>query len=492
MIAQAAQIGFLLAVAAVAQDQLASPPPPPPAPKPVATGAGTLEGVVINSVTRGGIPGVDVNVNAPNVRYTTTTDGAGRFIFRNMKEDEYRASVSRDGFAIPPSFAGGPPVRVGTGSPARIEIEMTPYSSLRGRVVDEDRQPVVGASVQLSLSLGTRDSVTTAADGSFEFKNLLPATVTLLAKPKPPERRSGPEATPADGEVRLGQVATYYPSVTDSAQASKILIQGGANLSGYEIRMQRLPVYRVRGVVIDESGKATPNVTVRLSKRVRQVLTFGGIGARKSWVFGSGTERDPMSTVTDRTGTFVFEAVNAGDWKLEAEAVWGWVESTKQDIQDRGNAEITVSRRDVEGLQIRLARNFELPVRVSWDSPVAPTGTFAEVVLVPLDGGNASPMSRARQRPDGNFQMIRQLWPGRYMIAPESHAMAVMQPGYYLSAARIAGLDVLGQAFELTRTSPPIEVVYRNKAATLRGAIERAQPATVLLFPASKAPGTGA
>jgi hypothetical protein len=455
---------------------------------------------VINTVTRVGVSGVDVTVNARDVRYSTTTDAAGRFIFRNMKEDEYRSSVHKDGFAIPPNFPGNRPVRVGTGNPARTEIELTPYSSLRGRVVDENRQPVAGANVQLSLSLGTRDSVTTSAEGSFEFKNLLPATVTLLARPKPPERRSGPEPAPTKsavdgplaGEIRLGLVATYYPSVTDPAQAAKIIVQGGADMNGYEIQMQRLPVYRVRGVVLDESGKPAPKVTVQLGKRrERQALTVGGmmtpVNTRRAWIFGPGAERDSITTVTDKAGAFVFEEVSAGDWKLQAESEWGWVESTKQDTQDRGYAEVTVGRRDVEGLEIRLARNFSLPVRVNWESPVPPAGTFAEVMLVPLDGGNAPPV--ARRRPDGTFQITQQLWPGRYMIAPESLAMPAMNPGYYLSAARIAGTDVLGQAFELSSTSPPIEVVYRNKGATLRGAIERAQQGTVLLFPASRTPG---
>jgi hypothetical protein len=494
--ARAARLSFLLAVAAVAQGQ-AQPPPPP---QPVATGAGTLEGIVINTVTRVGVSGVDVTVNARDVRYSTTTDAAGRFIFRNMKEDEYRSSVHKDGFAIPPNFPGNRPVRVGTGNPARTEIELTPYSSLRGRVVDENRQPVAGANVQLSLSLGTRDSVTTSAEGSFEFKNLLPATVTLLARPKPPERRSGPEPAPTKsavdgplaGEIRLGLVATYYPSVTDPAQAAKIIVQGGADMNGYEIQMQRLPVYRVRGVVLDESGKPAPKVTVQLGKRrERQALTVGGmmtpVNTRRAWIFGPGAERDSITTVTDKAGAFVFEEVSAGDWKLQAESEWGWVESTKQDTQDRGYAEVTVGRRDVEGLEIRLARNFSLPVRVNWESPVPPAGTFAEVMLVPLDGGNAPPV--ARRRPDGTFHITQQLWPGRYMIAPESLAMPAMNPGYYLSAARIAGTDVLGQAFELSSTSPPIEVVYRNKGATLRGAIERAQQGTVLLFPASRTPG---
>ena len=82
--------------------------------------------------------------------------------------------------------------------------------------------------------------------------------------------------------VRMGTVAIYYPSATEPAQAVRIPVRTGQNVSGIEIRLKSVPVHRVSGVVLNEAGKPAAHATVKLMGRAgtaRQGIGTGMIMA---------------------------------------------------------------------------------------------------------------------------------------------------------------------------------------------------------------------
>jgi hypothetical protein len=199
-------------------------------------GRGVVEGSVIDSATRSGIAGVTVKLYTRlGVRYETTTDAAGRFTVREMKEDDYDSSFERDGFAPPEAsrvlFKFKPLLRVNGKNPARLDVEMVPWAKIRGRVVDADGNPAAGAAVTLDgPRIGPSGEETTDGDGTFTFNKLLPGSYTILARPK---------ATPLAKDARDNRmefVPTYFPSVVERLQASPVIVRAGADASGNEIQ----------------------------------------------------------------------------------------------------------------------------------------------------------------------------------------------------------------------------------------------------------------
>jgi hypothetical protein len=134
-------------------------------------------------------------------------------------------------------------VQVGQ-EPVRLRIEMVAFASVRGRVLDPEGKPVAQATVTLG-----RANESTDDEGQFVFAKVVPGSYTLQAS-----LNSDTHNLQAVGEDRTEIVPTWFPSVIESNQAEHILVQGGVNLSGYEIRLRTAPVYRVRGGVLTENG----------------------------------------------------------------------------------------------------------------------------------------------------------------------------------------------------------------------------------------------
>ena len=106
------------------------------------------------------------------------------------------------------------------------------------------------------LSADDNSGEVTDENGEFVFKDLAPGSYTVAAKPAAKIRIQ-------DG-VRLGMVAMYYPSATEPAQATRIPVRTGQDVSGIEIRLKSVPVHRVAGVVLNEAGKPAAHATVKL------------------------------------------------------------------------------------------------------------------------------------------------------------------------------------------------------------------------------------
>jgi hypothetical protein len=107
---------------------------------------GSIEGVVVNGVTRVGIAGALVKFyTQQGVRYETTTDFAGAFRITGVQAGQYRSSFDKVGFEPP---AQTPEARVTGPDPVRFTVEMAPLGRLAGRVLDAEGNPVAGIEVE--------------------------------------------------------------------------------------------------------------------------------------------------------------------------------------------------------------------------------------------------------------------------------------------------------------------------------------------------------
>jgi hypothetical protein len=166
----------------------------------------------------------------------------------------------------------------------------------------------------------------------------------------------------------------------------------------------------------------------------------------------------------------------------------GYIEETKRDIQGVGKQAVSVSRKDVTDIGIRLITNFNLPLTVDIEDAPGGVGPSSagpgrvNVVLMPVDGG-PEVWGMAPNRNEN--PIMDRTYPGEYRVIAQT-----FRPGFYVASVDYAGRPVSDQPVEIESGAQPLHVVLRNHAGQVRGVIEKGQAATVLRLSASNA-GTG-
>lgn len=398
--------------------------------------AQTISGTVTDAVTHTPIPGATVFLSAgatDESTLDTTSDAAGRFRFTGLAAGNYQAAVRKTGFN-PTSESVEVHLTAGD-DPLELNLVLTPWSKIRGRVLDADRHPVAQAAVMLLTRW--RDGrwfAVSDKQGQFEFADVPPSEYVLNAHPA--ADRDPPEAT--------APAPTWYPSATDQLNATSIQVQPGADLSGYDIVLRSVPPVTLSGKVTDESGEPGP-------------------GAALSLLFDTS---EVLKTTSAEDGSFEFRVACRGAARLTAELHRG--ETTL-----RGFTSVPISNHDIESVALRLAAPFTLSASVELGDPDATIEGQAYLVAVDRTGVHVTaPLDR------NGFQ-LKNVYPGRYAVYVQAES-----PGRYLDSVKLGGLDITsGREFELVAGSAPLKITFKGGGGVVRGAIENGDRAGVVLIP---------
>jgi hypothetical protein len=407
-----------------------------------------VEGRVTNQVTHAGIEGIEVALqntasrNGPS--YTGTTDGAGGFRIEGVPDGEYRASFGKPGF-LPANHLFRVSSPVGT---VQLQLELAAMPRLHGRVVDADGHPVSGAVIQLvHLGGGGRPNATSGKDGAFDFEEMLPSTFVIRAIPP---RGLEPPRLAAD-EIGIW-AATYYPDVTEQFRAERISLRPGDERE-CEIKLRAVPVFHVRGLVVDEEDRPVPGASVKL-------LSPDSLDARSHATF----ESPEGQTTAAEDGAFEFAAVRSGEWYLLASGKRG-------ERSLSGVVTGTVSKSDWENVKIQLVVPFTVRGIVERDGPSSTRHTW--VGLIPAWQIRLMGIHNET----GAFE-IDGVVPGKYRILLEEPL-----PGSYVDSIQYGGRDVMGQTVDVMDASLPIRVVYKTNGGRVQGSVENGGGAIVVLLP---------
>jgi hypothetical protein len=456
--------------------------------------AGSIEGRVTNSVTGEPVIGVKVRfLDRHSYVHDTVTDSSGSYRITGLEDGDYRGTFTKDGFADESRNLNNPSYHVSGDVAVSASVQLKPWGSLRGRVVDEEGKPVAGVRVERDLvAPGSLDGDTvTDEKGEFVFQDLTSGSYMLVAKPEAKTRMQ-------DG-VRVGTVAMYYPSATEPAQATRIPVRLGDNVSGIEIRLKSVPVHRVAGVVLGADGKPVAHATVKLMGRVgtvRQTLMFvpsmsigadgGGrlvsmFGKSNSGAVGPGPEPEVARVESQEDGTFEFAAVEEGDWRLSA------IAGEYDEAPLGGIASAPVSEKDVEEVRIRLTAQFPVEVTADLGDTQGPvTGSRCDArsgcvvqhgpVVLSLTALEGQPRAYVAD-PANNLSKLNAAFSGRYRVMQGLG----MQGDAYVAAVMWGGRDVNGQVVELTAGGGPFQVIFKSGLGKVRGTVESGEGASVFL-----------
>ena len=415
-----------------------------------AQSTGSVTGSVVDRVTGSGIPGVLVVVYTRQaVLYEITSDASGDFQVFGMKPGNYEVRFEKEGYdkivtKIPPQ-----PYKVGQGQdPVRIRLELTRHVSFSGRVLDPEGNPISQGTVRLG-----NFKVPVAADGTFTVKDLVPGSYNLAAIPNA-------SRVPEGARVPV-----------PTAAPAPVVIRGDVDVTGYEIRLETAEVYRVSGVVLDETGNPKPNVAIQLLPKIQSGSRAVGTGTFLTFVGRGPTVGPEEARVTSAAdGSFEFPQVRSGDWQLAGVSA-GPIDSVDA-IKNfhSGGLSVVVADRSVENLQLRQTPSFQITGTIDWGD--VPRGLRTTVGLQPADGRIAVSLPLFTQ-PDGTLAPST-ITPGRYLILPSAG------PGYYPASVQLNGQEVFGKPVDLFPGST-IRVSYKAANGSLRGSVDNCNGGVVLI-----------
>jgi hypothetical protein len=426
----------------------------------------TVEGTVVNRVTRQGISGVTVTLDrgAAGLAYRGVTDSSGAFRILEVDPGDYLPVFEKRGLSV----AGGSSKLLHVAAdavPIRLRAEMVPWTRIAGRVLDAQLQPVPRVSVTLVPLRAARGTVgtvaTTGDDGAFTLATEA-GMYRLLADPYQSDglRRGGlsAPAAPSSEAAPRAWAPTYYPDAASPQAAQTIAVSTGADLSGYDVHLQSVPLFHVRGVVLDTRGSPVRGLAVKL------------VPPSANW-----WEPEEAEAVSGEGGVFDFPRVRPGEWYVTAE-----VERGESSLM--GFATALVKDADASRVSIRLTEPFTVLGRVE-GAKARNTGDACEATSVSLISTGVAGDATGDAQEDGSLR-IPEVYPGRYKVE-----VCGVAAGHYLASVMLGGRDVLGQEFALAPGAPPLRVVFKADGGSLHGSVGEGdgEGAAVALVPADDA-----
>src|SRR5262245_31709523 len=278
---------------------------------------GTIEGVVNRAGTNFPISGARIQVSVATRNFSTpmpfsetTTDGAGRFVFREVPPGPYSIEISGDGyvFGMPPGLNPTFTTRVVVGPGQRVQLPMSGVqaATIRGRVVDAEGhglpdmpvdilQSGKNAQGQLILRGILGPGIRTDERGEYEKTMLAPGQYlvrTTVDRPDAPKTR------------------VYYPEAIDPAAAGSVELREGSEVTA-DIRVGPaidVDTYRISGKVLSLPEGSSPAVSIlRPSPDLSSNRLYALEGNPRTFTESQGG-----------TGKFEFRGVRSGTYELYA------------------------------------------------------------------------------------------------------------------------------------------------------------------------------
>jgi hypothetical protein len=342
----------LLALILFVTAALAQTPRPDPA-------FGSITGVVRNSVTRAPLADIKVQVGP----FSATSDPQGQFSFQQVFPGRYWISVSDERRA----GRGGVYALVTAGQQlSGVDIPIKLGGTISGRVVDDVKKPVAGASVLLlerrfeagEMAYARQQTVLTGKEGEYRLERVPAERSYLLLVKKPLAAPAPTDKVPADIEKRERiLVPAYYPASLDPQGAQPVTLAPDENRQGADIRMASAPSYCMDGALEVPGGAPLPSLTIL----EQQALVAGSAFA-------------PVTVRVTPEGNFRACGFHPGEYQLDANN--GRNTNPPPAGSVSGYAHVTITNHDASGVKLLARQPAAISGDAAWDPP--PPGNAAE------------------------------------------------------------------------------------------------------------------
>ena len=420
----------------------------------------SLEGIALDKVTGQPLPGVHIMLitgvmNGVTGSYGAMSDREGHFSIATVRPGTYLLLCDRSGYLhVVLKDAGIPNLSLKPGQQLKdYKIEMTPRAILSGRVVDENGDPVQGATVEYVaippestafLSASTdRDT-----DDRGEFRlGVAPGKYYLRTMPRgglgnssvdqQPERRN-------DGTIPPPYAPTFYPSTAVKGRATVVEAIPGRETSGLEIRLTRQQGLTITGIVsgIPEGGG-------RAIVQLRQLRD------------GSSRLSNPRGDSAALDGRFSFANLEPATYRI-----WATYRTGKTQLNSRV-IEVKLAAADPAPVTLLLQPGVEISGSVVIDGD--PPGGAAQKYTVRLDAVDDMSRGPDTGETDGehHFQ-ITGAGPGKYRVHVDG-----LPENAYVKSLELDGTPVASDVFEIPDGSRAntVKVIVSRAGAQISGRV---------------------
>ncbi len=445
------------------------------------------------------------------------TDDSGLFDLSELPAGRYTLTVSKSGFV---SLAygqrrplqAGTPLQLGDGEQMKgVEFRLPRGGVISGRVLDEDGEPVPGATVRVmryqymqgDRRLTPAGTGQTDDRGQYRVWGLMPGDYYVNALTRLPNTsgrgagpmpggplagRGGPGGAPPDMAAMRAAIAagnsgmvfnsadndpepvnyapTYYPSATSVNDARPVTVGVSQEVLDINVGMQLVRTARVTGRVMNPDGTPTTNGNVNLMPE--SAGRGGQIGSNN----GSRIQRD---------GSFAMANVPPGRYVLRARG--------DGDTPLFGTQPLSVDG-DVADVTVALSTGATITGTISFQPGAAPAPELTQVRIgAPSTDQTAfGPQANARVDKDGRFTLSG-VSAGPHLIRPNGNMR-----GWALKSVTVDGRDITDTPIEVRggQTLANVAIVFTDKITDVSGTIttETGTPMpdyTVLAFPTDPA-----
>jgi hypothetical protein len=371
--------------------------------------------------------------------YGALTGDKGNFTIEQLPAGHYSFRVEAAGFepsyAVPDDRIGN--LELGAGEHRRdVNIALTPWGAISGRVIDAEGRPVQGVPVSALGLEGFVSYQISDPRGEYRMPHLSPGRYRVRAAPEavhmPPEIRS-------DGTTELRYASTYYPGSLTPQSAEPLDILPGVERSGIDIRLVRAPIVAVRGTVSGMEAAVDVGLDIQKLEPPRGPST------------GRGEMRygDPVNS----DGSFAVWGLDPGTYVFVGQSNDGGWQSAP--------VEVTVEGKNVNGVHIAMKRQLTISGQVIAGGedglaavpPDAPLGQQKQISLREVSSGA---MRFSVVANDGTFQ-LHDVPPGRYFVQ--------LTRGLCVQSMRLGSTDIDGSILDL-RDGPDGALTVSASSAT--------------------------
>ena len=418
-----------------------------------------------------------VSRDQDGVLYSTTSDVEGHFKIEDVAPGRYAIGVEKTGF-IAVDRHGHEAHETAITLEAKqqlsgILLKMSPAAVIRGRVVDEDGDPMPNVDVSVlhhGYTLGHQglESVrTTRTDdiGEYRMAGLISGRYIIVATP--PMEYSGSVVGSLKAESpsapENAYVTTYYPGTTDDKQAASLETHAGDELN-VDFTMIKSPTVHVRGTVKinrtqEEKSVNSPGMVSLQQLVARNVPKMADIAQDGSF---------EMSGVAP--GSYVVH-VNSGDDEL-----------LRQQIEV-GNSDVNLRLAPEPLTQVQGQVRVEDGSRIDFSSLYVFVKSDEGIALNGFSYGEQA----ERVKSDGRFE-LKNVPAGTYTVQVVGQTKALRD--YYLKAAIAGGRDITG-GWRISGGPVSLDLVLSAKSGQVEGLVldQKDKPApgvTVVAVPSAE------
>jgi hypothetical protein len=422
------------------------------------TGTASIEGSVLDAVTHEPVKKASVMLNGGG-GLSAVTDASGHFAFRQLAAGLYHVFVQSEKYPpVQVDLDGNQQFSVSLAADEQkqdITVSLTPGAAVRGRIVDEEGNPMSGcnaAAMQLrdmgaGRTLQQSGSSQSGEEGEFRISNLPRGKYYIQAScsktiPMPHAfiRRASVMDVP-----KLTYAPLFYPGAADPVSAAKVQASPGADISGIDFRMAPARGVTVRGHVGPASGGIIQLSLVPQDPLARE---FRRRGLR----------------VDASTGEFQIQNVLPGSYDLFAQ--------TSGDGLGRSyfaKVPVEVGDAPLDPIELTLAPAPTVSGTISIEGDTDPAMTTGDVLMNPIDG---RPMMQ--QPPQGHVQsdgtfVINSVTPGRWRL------FLGREPGYIKSVQQ-GGQEATPWDLEIGSSPSQLKILVGSKFAKVEATLSASTP----------------